>query len=152
MNTLSTITVMPETKETLALYTKNLKSEILAGYENPLRIAKLLKAMEETIKSLREDKDVREIILSEAMKYSEKTIEAFGAEFQTKETGVKYDYSVCDDDEWKDLQEQQTRLAAKIKARETFLKSIKGDVYDGNGVKLNPPVKTSTTLVTVILK
>lgn len=154
MNTLSTITIMPENKASLEVYKSNLKSEILAGNENPLRIAKVLKSLEETIKFLREDKEIREAILNEAMKYGAKTFETFGVEFQIKEVGVKYDFTACDDQEWNKLQKEYEILEKKIEVRETFLKSISPDqqIYDENGVQLLPPAKKSTTSVTVKLK
>lgn len=154
MNTLSTITIMPENKKSLEVYKSNLKSEILAGNENPLRIAKVLKSLEETIKFLREDKEIREAILNEAMKYGEKTFETFGVEFQIKEVGVKYDFAACDDQEWNKLQKEYETLEKKIEVREAFLKSISPDqqIYDENGVQLLPPAKKSTTSVTVKLK
>lgn len=152
MNALSTITVMPETKEALALYTSKVKEEILSGYENPLKIAKLLKSMEEIIDWLRSDKEIRDMIIREAGKYSEKTIREFGAEFQIKESGTKYDYSGCDDAVLIQLKKEQEKINQKVKEREAFLKNITDDTFDENGIKLNRPVKTSQTIVTVTLK
>lgn len=78
-----------------------------------------------------------------------KTTRQYGAEFQIKETGVKYDYSICDDSELDELDINIKELTEKKKIREKFLKSIKGEVFDNNGVKLNAPSKKSTTSVTV---
>lgn len=150
MTTLSVINVLPSSKEEIATFVQDAKERILAGYENPLKIASQLKAFEEVIKELRDDKDIKEATLKAAEKEG-KTFKQFGAEFQVKETGVKYDYSVCDDAEWNELNAKLETITEQKKARETFLKTIKTDVFDANGVQLVPPVKTSTTTVTVKL-
>ena len=151
MTTLSVINVLPANKAEIATFVKDAKERILSGNENPLKIASQLKAFEEVVKELRDDKEIKEATLKEAEKEG-KTFKMFGAEFQIKETGVKYDYSVCDDQEWNDLNAQLESISEKKKARETFLKTIKCDVFNANGIQLHPPIKTSTTLVTVTLK
>lgn len=150
MTTLSVINVLPSTKEEVQSFVQDAKDRILAGYENPLKIASQLKAFEEVVKELRDDKDIKEITLKAAEKEG-KTFKQFGATFQVKEVGTKYDYSVCDDAEWNDLDEQIKKLTEKKKDREKFLQAVKGEVFDTNGIQLHPPVKTSTTSVTVTL-
>ena len=151
MTALSIISAMPETKAQVKSFVQDAKDRILAGLENPLKIASQLKAFEEVIKELREDKEIKEVILNEFAKHGEKSIELFGTKFTQAETGVKYDYSQCDDALWTNLEKQISDLKAKQKDRETFLKAIHGDVFDDNGIKLNPPAKTSTTNVNVTL-
>ena len=150
LTTTSIINVLPSTKEEVRKFCQDAKERILAGYENPLKIAVQLKGFEEVIKTLREDKDIKAVVLKEALK-EEKTFKRFGAELTVKEVGVKYDYSVCDDQEWNELNRQITELEAKKEARETLLKSIKDDIFDSQGVQLKAPIKTSTTQVTVKL-
>jgi len=154
MNALSTLTIMPENKESLALYISNLKSEILAGNENPLKIAKLLKILEEIVKTLRDDSEIKEIILKEAEKYKEKTIQNFGAEFCKKEVGARYDYSECNDNEWNDLSQKIHELSLQKKEREQFLNKITPEiiVFNNEGVRIEPPLKTSQTIVNVSIK
>jgi hypothetical protein len=150
MTTLSIINVLPSNKEEVQCFVNDAKDRILSGYENPLKIGAQLKAFEEVIESLRSDKDIRALTLKEAEKEG-KSFKQFNASFQIKETGVKYDYSVCDCQEWNELNDHIKALTEKKKEREKFLQAIKGDVYDNNGVKLTPPVKTSTTNVTITL-
>lgn len=151
MNTISTINLLPSNKAEIKTFVQDAKDRILAGYENPLKIASQLKAFEEVVKELRDDKDIKDVTLKAAQKEG-KTFDQFGATFQIKEVGVKYDYSVCDDQEWNDLNAQLERLNEKKKAREKFLQVIKGEIFDATGIQLRPPVKTSTTSVTVTLK
>jgi hypothetical protein len=150
MTTLSVINILPSNKKEIQTFVQDAKNRILAGYENPLKIAVQLKSFEEVIKELRDDKDIKELILKEAEKEG-KSFKQFNAEFNIKEVGVKYDYSVCDDQQWNELDKQITGLIEKRTAREKFLKVIKGEVYDANGIHLNPPAKKSTTSVTVTL-
>lgn len=154
MNALSTLTIMPENKESLALYISNLKSEILAGNENPLKIAKLLKILEEIVKTLRDDKEIKDIILKEAEKYKEKTINNFGAEFCKKETGIKYDYTDCNDTEWNLLSQKIHELTLQKKEREQFLNKVTPEIeiFNNEGVRIEPPLKTSSTIVSVSIK
>jgi hypothetical protein len=150
MTTLSVINVLPETKAEIATFVQDAKERILAGLENPLKIASQLKAFEEVIKELRDDKEIKESILKEAEKNG-KSFKMFNASYQVKEAGTKYDYSVCDDQEWNNLEKQVSELSEKKKAREKFLQAIKNDVFDGNGIQLNPPVKSSVTTVAITL-
>jgi chromosome segregation ATPase len=150
MTTLSVINVMPSNKAEVKTFVQDAKERILSGNENTLKIAAQLKAMEEVIKELREDKDIREAVLNEYEKTG-KTFQMFNSEFQKKETGVKYDFSVCEDTEWEDLNKEIEPIKAKIKERETFLKVVKNQISTTDGIIINPPVKTSTTTVTVTL-
>lgn len=150
MTSISLITTLPSNKAEVATFVQDAKDRILAGYENPLKIASQLKAFEEVIKQLRDDKEIKEAVLKEAEKEG-KTFKLHGAEFQIKETGVKYDYTCCDDKEWNNLEKQINELIEKKKAREDILKTIKGEVFDNEGTQLNPPSKSSTTSVTVKL-
>jgi hypothetical protein len=151
MNTISLINTMPSSKSEVASFTKLAKDAILAGNENSLKIAVQLKAMEEVIKELRTDKDIQALTLKEAEKEG-KSFKLYNAEFNIRETGVKYDYTTCDDSEWNSLEKQITELKEKQKWRETFLKSIKDNIFDDKGIMLKFPAKTSTTSVAVTLK
>ena len=66
-------------------------------------------------------KKVLPLALAEAEKYTEKTIDRYGVQFQKKETGVKYDFS--EDPEWVELNEQMKAKQALLKGRETTLKT-----------------------------
>lgn len=63
---------------------------------------------------------------------------AFGCEISEKMTGVKYDYTVCDDEVWNDLNSQIESLTKERKDREKFLQSIPQSKLNENGVKINP--------------
>jgi hypothetical protein len=147
------INVMPSTKTQVKTFIEKYVGEILEGHENPIKVAVQLKAMEEVIKGLRSHQDLRELILSEAEKYG-KNFEECGAKLQIKEAGTKYDYTVCGDSKLNAMYAEMEDLKKRIKDRETFLKSIKDEsVADAEtGEILLPPLKKSTTIVSVTLK
>ena len=95
------------------------------------------------------DKAARE----EAETYGEKKFKTFGGEVTLIEAGTKYDYSQCNDEEYTILIARLEALKAKIKDRETLLKSIKGSMNivteDGEGATIYPPIKTSTSTIKI---
>ena len=110
-----------------------------------------LSAMNEYIDSIRQDKRFIEGVRSE--------VELHGKSFNTKdntkielaETGTKYDYSNCNDEEYIRLLAELEKAKEMVKSRENFLKGVpsKGfevtDTNTGEIVTIYPPVKTSTS-------
>lgn len=146
-NALSTIKLLPASKSELAFFANKAKNEILSGYYCPLEVAGMLKAMEELVKALRADKEIKAAIETEADKYAEKTIE-MGSYRITKSTRKTKDYKGIDpilDDLYKDAE----RIKAMIKAREGV---IDAGVNPDTGEQY-PPVPTKTnTIIAVSLK
>lgn len=98
-----------------------LVGQVEDGVINPLRAYGLLAALEKMAGDAK--KELTEAAITEAMKYPEKEIGVYGAKFQIKETGVRYDFS--NDPEWCDYQEQIDLVKAQQKGRETTLKNLK---------------------------
>jgi len=145
---ISTISVMPSNKAELRTFTAKVKQEILSGSNDVLKVAGMLKAMEELIKELRADKEIKEAIESEAEKYNEKTIDF--ANFKlTKSQRATYDYTVCGDDVYNTMIGDFERMKQSIKARESML--LTG--FDpSTGEAFLPPKKESVTVIAVSLK
>jgi hypothetical protein len=150
---LSTITVFPSNKTEIAMYSRKLKSEILASNDDPLEILKQLKIVESVIADILKDTDIERHFLAEAYKYVEKTFDHKGVKFTIGEVGVKYDFSECGDPGYFDLVKQSEEIKEKLKAREEFLKTIpdEGTVDPGTGVFINKATKSSKSKVTVRL-
>jgi len=150
---LSTISVLPSEKLEVAQFTRMLKSEILADDRDPLEILKRLKFIEKVFADILTDKDIEEHFLTEAEKYKEKTFDHLGIKFTVQEVGTKYLYNDSGDAIWLDLTKEVETLKEKIKARETYLKSIpeEGTVCPVYGNFLTRPPKTGKTKVTVRL-
>lgn len=109
------------TKTEIAEQTQRLVEKVLDGDINPLHAYGLLVALEKIAGEAK--KAIASQALDEAEKYPEKEIGVYGAKFQIKEAGVKYDYT--NDPEWRDYQEQIDIVRAQQKGRETVLQSLK---------------------------
>jgi hypothetical protein len=128
-----------------------------AGDFNPLDIHYQVKAMEDFIKVLTGNTRYKDYVLTEGMKHG-KSFEFNGSKMEIKETGVKYDYSNCGDQEWSALEVEINLRKEKQKEREKFLKSLPAEGVEivsnetGDVIKVYPPSKSSTTSIAVTLK
>jgi len=152
MDTISIMNQFPTTKESMERFFNQTKDLILSGERNPLELAVVLKAIEDTISKLRKDEEIENSIQKEFEKHRQKNIELYGGKMTLKETGVKYDYSRSL--VWLKLTETKTEAENKVKEHESFLKTLKDktiivDEKSGETFELWPPVKTSLTKVTV---
>lgn len=66
-------------------------------------------------------------------------IKLYDAEIIEKKNPDKYDFSVCSDSTWDNLNAQLTDIKAKMKERETFLKALKEPISTLDGEIINPP-------------
>jgi hypothetical protein len=66
-------------------------------------------------------------------------IKLYDAEIIEKKNPDKFDYAVCNDSEWDKLNAQLTDIKAKMKVRETFLKTLKEPMSTMDGEIINPP-------------
>ena len=109
------------TKSEIQKQVTALVGQVEDGVINPLRAYGLLSALEKMAGDAK--KELTDAAITEAMKYPEKEIGLYGAKFQIKESGVKYDFS--NDPEWCDYQEQIDIVKAQQKGREATLKALK---------------------------
>lgn len=143
MNAIAELSRLPETKAQRESFVSACIEEILSGVHNPLNVTILLKNLEETIKSIRENEQVKEAVIFELNKYAEKAID-YGSATITKKQAVSYDYSK--DTVWNELKE-------KIKDRETMLKAIKEPLADAtSGEIIEPAIKRSTDSYSISFK
>jgi hypothetical protein len=150
METLSVINLMPSTKEQINQFAELTINSIIAGNVDPLKIDIQLKAIEETIKKIRSDAQIKTAILKEAEKYGQKSFSFQGCKIQVTELGSKYDFSNCNDVILKRLENQSENLNVEIKNRQEYLKFCKPgspqiDPETGEAFEVYPPVKNSTT-------
>lgn len=152
MGIMSAVNLLPSTKEQVAVFTQGIKDAIINGDVNPLDVLVQLKMIEKTLEVLK-DKEVESEIMREASKFhKDELLEYRGCKLEVKEVGVSYDYSTCNDSDIETLYEEKKRIDEKIKQRESFLKTINGDVYGSDGVQLLKPIKKSTTKIVVTIK
>ena len=146
---ISYLSVMPLSKKQRETFVKKVKDEILSGYENPLKIEIILKGIEETIKAIRSDADIREYVLQELAKHGKSTT-IYGAEL-TKSDRKTWNYN---DTEINSITAEIEGLKAKLKDREKFLQSIpEGGIIDPEtGEILYRPGYTTTEVLTIKIK
>jgi len=88
---------------------------------------------------------------------------AHGCEIAERETGVRYDYTVCGDAEWESLNGQVEELAARRREREAFLRTVPArrmgpdgacanPVFGAEGTELMPPLRTAALGYAVTVK
>jgi hypothetical protein len=108
-------------KSEIAQQVESIVNKVVEGDINAIRAYGLLVALEKLAGDAR--KQIAEQAIAEAEKYPEKEIGVYGAKFQIKETGVKYDYT--QDGEWQSYQDQLTEIRARQKGREVTLQALK---------------------------
>lgn len=152
-NALSIFKQMPENKAQIESFIRSAEQEITSGFYNPLEVEKQLKIMEELISGIRKNKNVREQLLSELDRYTEKTISAYGADF-TKSSRSTYDFSTCNDSELQQLQAELDLASDKVKKRQEMLKHVQPNsvVNPETGEYLCPPSIKSTEVITIKIK
>jgi hypothetical protein len=121
-----------------------------------IQLAENLAKMDLLIKEIKDNSNYKDYILNEVSKYGKSHTTASGTKLEVAEVGTKYDYSLTNDKELKELEEQKAIIEFIIKERQTFLKALKHpmEVLFGDELfTLHPASKTSTTSIkTTILK
>lgn len=149
----SIVALFDTNKEQRKSFVSQVVNQMLEGNANPLQLHKQVKAMEEIVKNVLADDSYRNVLLDEASKHG-KSFKYLNDDWSIKETGVKYDYSDCNDPWLAELLEEQERLEERIKGRQEFLKTLNSSmtvVIESTGeiITVHPPKKTSTTSVTI---
>lgn len=154
------------TSEILNLHSKITKADIIISFDkeietalengNALELRRMGAIMEDIAKRINTDERVRESCVNEVEKYG-KNHTVNGVKYDIKETGVKYDFSQCGDEEYNGLLEIFNYTKTRIKEREEFLKRLPREgativnEETGEVCKVYPPSRTSTTNVAVTI-
>lgn len=106
-------------------FAKDLTHAIKEGQLDPLMVHIFLKRIENIQKTLKDDKEVKELIKNEASKHNldGKTFEFMGAKLQVTSVHTAYNFESCNDPLWSNLNEIFERVKAMKTERETFLKA-----------------------------
>ena len=147
----------PTTKTEQKELVSAMVSAVESGELDVLKIEATMKSMEDVIKDYRKNERVREILLDEVAKYPKGIAEVHNATFQTKETGVKYDYSSSGHKLYNEIVEQINNLTEQKKELENEMRIHKStyvytDLNTGESYEVNPPFRTASTQVVVTLK
>ena len=156
LTTTSIISLFDTNKEERERFVSLVIDQLQEGNADAMKTHYALKCMEDIIANILANNNYREIVLSEAQKYGGKKFEYRNSEISIKETGVKYDFSMCNDPEYLDMKDRITQLTAQMKEKEAFLKRLPEGginvVIDDEVVHVFPPSKSSTTTIAVSLK
>lgn len=123
---------------------------------NALKIALDIKYFQEVLDGIKDK--LREKVLDSLSKYHKnEKIMIYGNEYIIKESGVKYDYTNCNDSYYNDLINEINKLNELKAHREAFLKTLqsKTNIVDedtGEINEINPPIKSSTTTYQIKLQ
>ena len=145
---LSTLTVLPMTRDEIKIFVDKVAEEVNGGLIDPMKLAVYLKSIEETIKAVKTHYIVNDAITEGAELYPEKKFLAFGAEI-TKSSRTTYNFTVCNDQVYNGLIEQQEQIKEVIKARESVLKS---GIDPATGETFQKPIPMATEFLIIKLK
>lgn len=139
--------------QTIAQLSQQAINAITDGVVDPITAHINLSRMEEAIKRVKNNGEVRDIVLKELSKYGQK--HTFGdCTLEEAEAGVKYDYSECGDSILNELENLKNDIEIKIKARQQMLKHIplSGMADPETGEVILPPTKSSKTIIKTTFK
>jgi len=147
----------PQTKNEIQSFVDGLVESVMNGDTSPLLINVQLSALEAVVEGVKKNPDFKESVLNEAMRYGTKTFDAYNAQIQVKETGVKNDYSLCGHPQYDAICEKIAELTEQKKSFEKYLQSLRAKTdfinpETGEMCAIYPPVRTATTSVTVTIK
>lgn len=117
-------------------------------------LAENVAKMDMLIKEIKDNDEYRNYIVNEISKYGKSHTTESGTKIELAEVGIKYDYSQTGDVELMELENQKMQLDAKIKERQTFLKSINKPMevlFFDELVTIYPASKTSTSSVKITI-
>jgi hypothetical protein len=125
------------------------------GLINPLELLTKIRATEKVLNGVLAN--IKDQIVTEALKYGKEPIIVNGVEMKIQEAGVKYDYSKCNHPEYNTMINVKNHISDKMRDIEAILKANKTswehvDTMTGETFTIYPPTKTSTTTVITKIK
>lgn len=152
------------TKKGVAQAAYNIYNAVMEGTMSAIDIAVMLKFVEETTKQLKELTDEKgkntfvDLVREEVKNNSDdgkSYMSKHGVKFDLYEAATKHDYEACGDPIWNRMNKEMELLKAKMKERESFLKTLSQpvtmNVIDPDtaeiheNVQIYPPAKSSTS-------
>ena len=147
-NSLSIFSQAPKTKADINDCIAAIKSDFLGGDMDVIAADLFLKKIEELVKGVREDKEVKRVVLQELEKYTEKTVNLHGCQI-SKIDRSNWQYDLCNDVELQNLETAKKEIDEEIKARQKVLQAMKKEQIvvtpDGSIETVYPASKTYTS-------
>jgi len=150
MEAISLLNNIPATKSGVEEMVNIAVDDILSGRQNPIDVAIKLKAMEDVIKAIRANQDVKDFTMDTAEKTGSKSFDFNGARITIAET-TKYDYT--QDKRWSELDNTIKLNTEYKKHRERILQTLDSPVADPEtGEIISPAPKTIDKQLRINLK
>lgn len=135
--------------------TDNATKAVTDGYYDSITALVIAKKGKELFEML--EKKVRPIAEDHARLGKGEVYKKFGTEITQKESGVKYDFSTCDDAQWETIKAKADYYANLLKDRETFLKTITKpitivDDETGDIMELKAPIRSGKLGLNISIK
>ena len=157
MSTIKLFDNYPKNKFDQQMLANDIILPVIEGEVNPIETYVKARSIQEALKIVTDDDRIKDLVITEVEKYGNKT-EFNSANLQVKDVGVKYDYSVCNDQIYNDLLYMLNDIKEQIKIREKFLSKIPSDgatiVYEQTGEvrTIYPPIKQGSQGITITFK
>jgi hypothetical protein len=147
--------MLPTTQTQIDVFSDQIIESVRQGEANPIEVLVMFKAFEKAQERILNE--IRENYITEANKYPEKSFEFNGTKIEKAELGTAYNYAVCNDTVLERLDADFNAAKQLLDNRKKFLQSLKEpltvvDEVTGEVVKINPPVKKSTSGLKVFIK
>lgn len=126
MSALAIFKGIPTTKADIEVCVNNFIEEMLSGDYSALEIDLHLKKVEEIVKTIRENKEVKLAVMNELHLYPEKNVMINGCEV-TKKSTSSWNYDLCNDSVLFKLQKEAEEINKALKDRQIFLQMIPVD-------------------------
>ncbi len=150
MEAISLLNNLPVSKTAVEDIVKSAVDDILSGRQNPLDIAIKLKAMEDIIKAIRANQDVKDFTLDTAEQAGSKSFDFNGAKITIAEVS-KYDYSA--DKHWSELENTIKIARDRQKIHEKLLQDLDREMADPEtGEMIIPATKRTEPQLRINLK
>ncbi|WP_289872904.1 hypothetical protein [uncultured Duncaniella sp.] len=135
-------------------FANNLIKSVTKGEVDPIAAFCQIRGLSDSLSLFLKNEEVKEAVDKAKEKWGSAPAEFHGAKLTITESGVKYDFSVCNDSKWNDLYEQKKEIEALLKEREAFLRGIRQcetvvDEETGEISKLYAPARSASTCVKV---
>lgn len=157
MSTIKLFDNYPKNKFDQQMLANDIILPVIEGEVNPIETYIKARSMLEALKIVTDDDRIKDLVITEVEKYGNKA-EFNSANLQVKDVGVKYDYSVCNDQIYNDLLYMLNDIKEQIKIREKFLSKIPSEgatiVYEQTGEvrTIYPPIKQGSQGITITFK
>ena len=157
MSTIKLFDNYPKNKFDQQMLANDIILPVIEGEVNPIETYIKARSMLEALKIVTDDDRIKDLVITEVEKYGNKA-EFNSANLQVKDVGVKYDYSVCNDQIYNDLLYMLNDIKEQIKIREKFLSKVPSEgtsiVYEQTGEvrTIYPPIKQGSQGITITFK